>query len=219
LKYVVIVVILLGKKNNIIMKVKYVRVSTIGQNTDRQKENRKDFDAVYEDKESGAISMAKRTNGSKLLEDITAGKITELWIHSLDRLGRDTIDVMKSLRLCEENKVTVVVENLGIRSMDKDGKPNSVFNLISGIVTTLADNERKNIAERCGEGRRIARRKGVRFGRRAGVTEKKSDWLKKPKVVSLLNTIKRKPYLTIRELSSLHKCSFQLVMKAKAEVV
>ena len=201
------------------MKAKYIRVSTTGQNTDRQKENRKDFDVIYEDKESGAISMVKRTNGSKLLEDIMAGKITELWIHSLDRLGRDTLDVCKTLRLCEENKVCVVVENLGIRSMDKDGKPNSVFNLISGIVTTLADNERKSIAERCGEGRRIARRKGVRFGRRIGYTEKKSDWLKKPKVVALINTIKRKPYLTFKELSSLHKCSFQLIQKVKAEVV
>jgi DNA invertase Pin-like site-specific DNA recombinase len=199
-------------------KVKYIRCSTTGQNTDRQKINRSDFDKVYEDFESGGLPMEKLKEGSRLLADIMAGKVSELYVSSLDRMGRDTIDVMSTLKMCEENGVVVVVENLGIRSMDKDGKPNDIFKLISGIVSTLAEQERRSIAERCTIGRNLARARGVRFGRRIGDRESKTDFLQKPKVQAIIKTLKKKPYLTIRELSGLHKCSFQLVMKVKEAV-
>jgi DNA invertase Pin-like site-specific DNA recombinase len=197
------------------MKVKYVRVSTKEQNTDRQKVNLSDFDKVYEDYVSGGERMERRKEGSRLLADIVAGKITELSVGSIDRLGRDVADVMNTLKLCEEKKVNVIVENYGIHSMDKNGKPNDIFKLISGIVSTLAESERRSIGERCTQGRNVARARGVRFGRKEGDVESLTKFLSKPKVKMIQKTLKNKPYLTIREVSGIHSCSFQLVMKVR----
>ena len=42
------------------MKVLYVRVSSLDQKTDRQKNESKEFDLVIEDKSSGAIPFFQR---------------------------------------------------------------------------------------------------------------------------------------------------------------
>ena len=49
------------------MKVLYVRVSTLDQNTDRQKNDSKEFDLVIEDKCSGGIPLFNREGGKKIL--------------------------------------------------------------------------------------------------------------------------------------------------------
>lgn len=201
------------------MKVLYVRVSTTEQNTGRQKVNAEKYDRVYEDKQSGAIAIEKRMEGARLIGDIQLGYVRELHINSIDRLGRDTIDVMNTLKLCEEKGVNVVVENMGIHSMDKDGKPNTIFKLISGIVSTLGEAERRSIAERCTQGRMIARKNGVRFGREKGSIESKSKFLSKPKVQSVVKILKRKPHLTIAELSAVSGVAPNTVMKVKRLVV
>lgn len=197
------------------LKVKYVRVSTDGQNTDRQKSNTQKFDKVYEEHISGSVPMEKRTEGAKLLSDIKSGTISDLYVASIDRMGRDTIDVLHTIRLCEEHSVNVVVEDFGLHSLDGNGKPNMMFKLVSGIVATLAENERRTIAARCTAGRTIARLKGVKFGRRVGDKENRADFMKKEKVQLVMKTIKKRPSLTVRELASINNCSVNLILKVR----
>jgi len=70
------------------MIVKYIRISTTEQNTDRQEK----FDGkVYIDKISGSTPFAERPQAKKLLSN---KEITEVHVHSIDRLGRNTLDIM-----------------------------------------------------------------------------------------------------------------------------
>jgi hypothetical protein len=55
------------------MKVLYVRVSTLDQKTDRQKNESKEFNLVIEDKCSGAIPFFQREGGKKILTMIEKG--------------------------------------------------------------------------------------------------------------------------------------------------
>ena len=77
------------------MKATYVRVSTYEQNISRQLQD-KDGE-VYWDKVSGMTAFEDRESGAQLLEDAKDGKIDEVEVHSIDRLGRDAINVLQTI--------------------------------------------------------------------------------------------------------------------------
>ena len=192
------------------MRVKYVRFSSVGQSAERQLLDKADYDKIYTEQVSGSISMDKRDVGSTLLNDIKSGKVKELHLEALDRIGRDALDVMKSLRVCEEMGVNVVISNLGIQSL-VEGKRNEMFALVTGIVASLAENERRNIAERCLSGRIAAQRRGVKFGRKEGVIESDTKFFSKVKVKEIVKDLQKEyPYAVIAKN---RECSITLVQK------
>jgi len=133
-----------------------------------------------------------------------------LVVEEISRIGRDALDVMKTLRLCEEMGVNVVISNLGIQSIT-NGKRNDMFSLVSGIVLSLAENERRSIAERCLAGRVAARGRGVKFGRKEGVIESDTKFFSKPKVKDIVKDLKNGyPFAVIAKNRD---CSISLVQK------
>jgi DNA invertase Pin-like site-specific DNA recombinase len=91
------------------MKVKYIRVSTIEQNTDRQT----DFAGItYIDECSGSIAFKDRPNAKKLLFN---NDIKEVHIHSIDRLGRNTLDIMQTIQNFTNRGINVVSTKEGCR--------------------------------------------------------------------------------------------------------
>ena len=76
------------------MKVFYSRVSTSEQNDERQLQNLKVYDYILSDKCSGLIPLYERPKGSQILKLIREGKLEHLEIHSIDRLGRNMIDIL-----------------------------------------------------------------------------------------------------------------------------
>ena len=67
--------------NNKIMKVLYIRISSVGQNNDRQK--KEGFDLVFEDTNSGSIPLKERKEGKKLLKLVAAGSVNSIYIRML----------------------------------------------------------------------------------------------------------------------------------------
>lgn len=192
------------------MKVKYCRVSTEGQSAERQLLDKSEYDKIYSESVSGSVAMEKRDVGSQLLTDIKVGKVKELVVEEISRIGRDALDVMKTLRLCEDMGVNVVISNLGIQSIT-NGKRNDMFSMVSGIVLSLAENERRSIAERCLAGRVAARGRGVKFGRKEGVIESDTKFFSKPKVKEIVKDLKNGyPYAVIAKNRD---CSVSLVQK------
>ena len=147
----------------------YIRVSTKQQKIDRQYEEIKAFGVddkyIYVDKESG--KDFDRTNYQKLIKKIKKDDL--LIVKSIDRLGRNY-----HMILDEWSKITKTI-GADIKVLDMplldtriEGK-NLVGKFISDIVlqvlSFVAENERNNIRERQMEGIRIAKEKGVKFGR------------------------------------------------------
>jgi putative DNA-invertase from lambdoid prophage Rac len=71
-------------------------------------------------------------------------------VYSVDRLGRDAIDVQQTVRGFLERGISVEVHGLGTISK-------GVGELILAVLAQVADMERKRIAERCESGRVTAR--------------------------------------------------------------
>ncbi len=85
----------------------------------------------------------------------------------LDRLGRDTLDMIQLIKDFETLGVAVRFLDDGISTEGAMGK------MIITILSAVAQAERSRILERTNEGRIEAMRKGIKFGRKPIVDRKK----------------------------------------------
>ena len=147
----------------------YIRVSTKHQNIDRQFEEIKtlgiDDKYIYIDKESG--KDFDRTNYQKLIKKLKKDDL--LIIKSIDRLGRNYHMILEEwARITKTLGADIKVLDMPLLDTRIEGK-NLVGKFISDIVlqvlSFVAENERINIKQRQAEGIRIAKEKGVKFGR------------------------------------------------------
>ena len=79
------------------MRVHYQRVSSVLQNTERQRIDASQFDLLLEDKCSGSIPFFERPSGSKIKELCDEGVLTQVSVLQIDRLGRSVSDIINTI--------------------------------------------------------------------------------------------------------------------------
>ena len=173
------------------MKVYYVRVSTVDQRTDRQRINEKEFDLVVEDKCSGSIPFFEREGGKKIKQLLDKKIITSLSVWTIDRLGRDLLDILNSIQYLSERGIRIHFIQQGLISLDEEGKENPISKMIISILGIVAEMERKQIKERQKEGIELAKLRGVYKGRVNGSKEDLRTFLSKPKVAKTIELLKK----------------------------
>lgn len=146
----------------------YVRVSTREQNEDRQIVAMQDLHIpekhIFIDKQSG--KDFERPNYRKLVKRL--GKGDTLYIKSIDRLGRNYVEIQEQWRLLtKEKQVDVVVLDMPLLDTrrGKDLMGTFLSDIVLQMLSFVAENERTNIRQRQAEGIAAAKAKGVRFGR------------------------------------------------------
>jgi len=188
------------------MRVKYIRVSTIEQNTDRQE----DFKGLtYKDKCSGSIAFKDRKEATKLLAN---DEVTEVLVHSIDRLGRTSIDIMQTIQGFTSRGINVISEKEGLNTI-VDGKENPVAKMMIGILGTLAEFELNRAKERQAEGIAKAKTKGVYAGRSAGSSESIDVFIAKESTKAILKNLRLGE--SIKRTALLSKASIGKVKKVK----
>ncbi len=191
------------------MKVKYNRVSTIEQNLDRQD----NFNGkTYPDKCSGSVAFADRTEASKLLAN---EDVTEVLVDSIDRLGRNTIDIMQTIQYFTNKGINVISEKEGLHTI-VDGKENPVAKMMIGILGTLAEFELTRIKERQAEGIAKAKQKGSYAGRLTGSTESIETFANKKSTKAILRYLKAGE--SISRTARLSSTSTGTVKKVKKKI-
>ena len=155
------------------MRVAYIRVSSLDQNPDRQL--RVDIEKNYIDKCSGSISFSERPEAKKLLSNT---KVTEIVVHSIDRLGRNTIDIMQTIQHFTNLGVNVISKKEGFETI-VNGKENPVSKMLIGILGTLAEFELSRSKERQAEGIAAAQKRGAYKGRPSGTVEDIENFMSK----------------------------------------
>ncbi|MEJ7740449.1 MAG: recombinase family protein [Chitinophagaceae bacterium] len=174
------------------MNALYCRVSTLDQKTDRQTVNEKDYGTVIEDKCSGAVPFFEREGGKEIKKLIDKGILTSLSALSLDRMGRDLRDILNTIYFFNEKKIAIHFISQGLKTLDENGKENSISKMMISILGTVAEMERTQIRERQLEGIRIAKMKGnIYKGRVTGSKENVLDFLSKEKNKQALNYLKK----------------------------
>ncbi|WP_372369693.1 recombinase family protein [Candidatus Uabimicrobium sp. HlEnr_7] len=151
----------------------YARVSTSHQSLDIQikalkhsgvKESR-----IFSDKASGSNAERKALNILKI--KVEEGDV--ILVKKLDRLGRDTEDMIKIIKEFDGMGVAFRFLDDGISTEGATGT------MVVVILSAVAQAERQRILERTNEGRLDAKARGVKFGRKRSIDRKRVLELKK----------------------------------------
>lgn len=144
----------------------YARVSTSQQSLDIQIRALKDAgvksNRIFTDKASG--SSTDREGLDLLRMKLEEGDV--ILVKKLDRLGRDTADMIQLIKEFDAQGVAVRFIDDGISTDGEMGK------MVVTILSAVAQAERQRILERTNEGRQEAKLKGIRFGRKRSINRK-----------------------------------------------
>lgn len=141
----------------------YARVSTSQQSLDGQVKALKaegvKAHRIFTDKVSG--SHVHRQGLSLLRIKVEEGDV--ILVKKLDRLGRDTADMIQLIKEFDSLGVAIRFLDDGISTEGSMGK------MVVTILSAVAEAERQRILERTNEGRLEAKAKGVKFGRKPSI--------------------------------------------------
>lgn len=134
------------------VNIAYVRVSTAGQNEQRQVEalEKYNIEKWFIEKASGKDT--KRPQLQAMLDFVREGDT--IYIHDFSRLARNTKDLLGIVEKLGEKKVDLVSNRENIDSSTPTGK------LMLTMVGAIAEFERENLLERQREGIAIAKAEG-----------------------------------------------------------
>ena len=193
------------------MKVNYIRVSSGTQNCDVQIFNLSSEYKTFKDTCSGSIAFSERTEGAKIVKLVKEGKIEEILIHDISRIGRNNLDVLNMIQFFTENGVNLISRREGLSTMI-EGKVNPIASLMVGLLSTLAEYELERLRERRNEGIAKAKDRGVYANhggnRRVETREEflsKSDTKKIIKYLNEGNSLRRSALLSKASLGKVQK--------------
>ncbi len=196
------------------MRIKYNRTSTLNQDGNRFTEDTDLYDKVIFDKGvSGKIPFAERQGGKLIVNLVQQGKVNEIVCEELSRFGRNTIDILNTLKFFEDHNINVLIKNMGIQSMI-DNKKNQIWSLVTSILSSMYELEREAIYERTEMGRRVYVMNGGKLGRKVGSVETRNDFLKKDKNVKIISLLDKGK--SVRDIAARLNCSTRTVCKVKA---
>ncbi|MFR0509184.1 recombinase family protein [Limosilactobacillus reuteri subsp. suis] len=141
----------------------YARVSSKGQNLDRQlaRANEVKADKIFTDKQSG--KDLNRPSLERMFQYIREGDIVE--VVSLDRLSRDYNDIQHLVQRLKDKKVKLIVDDLPQTNTGNELVDQFMLDMMVNLMGFVAQNERTKILERQRQGIAEAKRKGVYKGR------------------------------------------------------
>lgn len=138
--------------------VGYIRVSTVGQNTARQLDGVM-LDQVFEDKCSG--SDTNRPQLEAMIKHVRRGDT--VMVHSIDRLARNTADLLKLVKLLTDKGVAITFVKEAMTFAGE--KANAMNQLLLTLLGAVAAFELEMIKERRAEGIAAAKARGQHMGR------------------------------------------------------
>lgn len=194
-------------------KVLYQRVSTLNQKHDSQNIKGIDFDLVLSDTCSGTVPLFEREYGVQLKTLVNSAEKFELVILDIDRLGRDTLDLISNIKFFSENGICINIVMRGLKTLLPDGTENPTATLVVQILSVVSDMQRKSIVEKTKLGVKKAKEKGVYTGRKKGTKEGIDKFLNKTKSKEILRLLKKDN--TIKDVCGMTGASIGTVMKVK----
>ena len=161
----------------------FARVSTSIQDYDRQvneltalaQRNGWSVEAVFSEKISGAKKNSERKELNRMVDYVQTHHISKVCVLSLDRLGRDTLQVLEVIEQFNRLGISLYIQNYGIETLTDNGEVNPMSQFLITILAEVARMERKTIRERVESGYKNYRANGGKVGRKEGYRKSEAD--------------------------------------------
>lgn len=200
----------------------YARVSTAIQDYKRQTEEltscaeKMNWQVVktFEEKISGAKNNEDRPKLLEMVNYIKENKIDKVLCWELSRIGRNTIEVLKTIKLLNDNCISLFIKNYNIETLNDKCEINPLSNFMIQILTSVSEMEKTTIRQRVKSGYDNFRKNGGKVGRKEGFKKDTDTLLNENKDVAKL----LKQGLSVRKVMKLTDKSSGLVQKVKKAI-
>ena len=202
-----------------IQVVIYSRVSTNIQDYKRQTDelieysNKMGYKVVktFEEKISGGKNNEERPKLMEMIGFIKSNQIDKVLCWELSRIGRNTIEVLKTIKLLNDNCISLYIKNYNSETLNDKCEVNTLSQFMIQILTSVSEMEKSTIRQRVKSGYDNFIKNGGKVGRKEGF--KKDDELlltEHKDVVKLL-----KQGFSVRKVMKLSDKSSGTVQKIK----
>jgi DNA invertase Pin-like site-specific DNA recombinase len=166
---------------------------------------------VFEEKISGSKTNDERPVLTNLIKFVKDNKIDKVLTWELSRIGRNSLEVLKTIEIFNQNKISLYIHNYKIETLNEDRETNPMTTFLIQILTSVSQMERTTIRQRIKSGYDNYRKSGGQVGRKRGYRKSNDLILDENKdVVKLL-----KQGYSVRKVMKLTDRSSGLVMKLK----
>ncbi len=195
----------------------FTRVSTNVQDNERQVQELKQYASnmnidvlnVYKEKISGAKQNDERPILEDMVSFIKANDVDKVLVWELSRIGRNTIEVLKTIKMLNDNGVSLYIKNYNLETLNEDGSINPLSQFMIQILTSVSEMEKTQIRQRIESGYNQYRQNGGKVGRKSGYKKNDVDVLSQHKDVAKL----LKQGLSVRKVMKLTGKSSGTVQK------
>ena len=197
----------------------YARVSTQGQEYDRQLSelreyaDRMGYEVVKEfsEKVSGAKKVEERAALVELLSYVEDHHVDKVLIYECSRLSRRAVDFLSVIDTLTNLKISVYIHQNGLETLQPNGTPNPIAQLVLGILAQFNSMERTLIRSRMESGYNHFRSLGGKVGRKEGYRKSDEQMMEEYK-----NEIKLlKKGLSLRNVQAITGTSLNTLTKIK----
>lgn len=165
----------------------------------------------FNEKISGATKNENREAIQGLYRLIESEKIEKVLCWELSRLGRSTLEVLKSVEYFHSKGVSLFVHNYNLETLNPDKSVNAMAQLMVTLLAEFSRTERALTYQRLESGYKKYRESGGKVGRKPNSIESDSIFLNKHNdVVKLL-----KKGMSIRDASAITGKSTKTIQKVK----
>jgi DNA invertase Pin-like site-specific DNA recombinase len=197
----------------------YTRVSTDTQDTERQikeleelsKRMNWDVQKVFKETISGAKKNTERKGLMDMVGFIQENKVDRVVVWELSRLGRSTLEVLKTLEEFHSNGIGLYIHNYSLHTLTEKGEVNPMARMMVTMLSEFATMERETIRQRMVSGFKNYIEKGGRVGREKGWSKGDDKLLEEHKDVAKL----LRQGLSVRKVMKLTDKSSGTVQKIK----
>ncbi len=154
----------------------YARVSTAGQDYDRQLvelqqyADRMNYAVIktFSEKISGAKKVEERHAMTELLNYVEVNEVDKVLIYECSRLSRRAVDFLSIIEMFNEKKISLYIHQNGLETLLPNGEINPIATLVLGILAQFNSMERSLIRSRMESGYNNYRNNGGVVGRKIG---------------------------------------------------
>lgn len=126
------------------------------------------IEAIFAEKVSGAKKNCERPELIKMIEFVNHNPISKICVTELSRLGRDTLQILQTIEVLNQNKISLFIQNYNIETLTPDKEINPMSQFLVTILAEISRMERKNISNRLSSGYAHFRANSGRVGRKNG---------------------------------------------------
>ena len=134
-------------------------------------------EGIFAEKVSGAKKNNERKELMNMIEFVNSNQIDKILVTELSRLGRCTLQVLQTIEILNQNKISLYIQNYNIETLTPEKEINPMSQFLVTILAEVARMERKTIESRLSSGYQNFRNTGGIVGRKSGF-RKSEDMMK-----------------------------------------